>query len=544
LILLIGLDGLDPDLVARLWRAGRLPNLAALEAEGASGRLRSTFPPVSVPAWSTFLTGVGPGRHGLFDFTTLDDFSTPQNFSAPQKGRIRFLNAADRRVPTFLELLDGVGRRACSIGFPTTYPVSRLERGAMLSGFDSPFAGAPDEAALHPLELWRRLGREGLDLRASTLTEGRKGRGWHRAAAERILDSVERRLAQAKRLLREGPWDLFCVHFQAADTAGHHFWRYFDPASPRYDGSRPDRAAVLPAVYDALDRAVGELRRSAPDDALCVVLSDHGMGPASDRVIHLNRWLEQEGFLVRRRAARGRAAGALRSAAVGWVPRSLQSLLFRRLRDGAVAGVETALRLGEIDPEGSVAFSEESSTLPGVWILEPDRREELIRRLRAWPAVTRVYRREDLYRGPMRTRAPHLLLELRHGLVRTPAGYAGPACRRLQTRELDGTRGAGLNGVHRPEGLLLAASGPTSASMVAAEGLEGAWIGDLAPTVLAVLGVPIPEWMEGRPLPALSPSPRWSDQPLRAPLRPSDARLSPAQAARLERRLRALGYLG
>jgi predicted AlkP superfamily phosphohydrolase/phosphomutase len=532
LILIIGLDGLDPELVARLRRAGRLPNLAELESEGISGRLRSTFPPTSVPAWSTFLTGVGPDRHGLFDFTALE------------AGRIRFQNAADRRVPTLLELLDAAGRRACSIGVPTTYPVSPLERGAMLAGFDSPFTGAPDSAAVHPLELWRGLRREGLDLRTSTLPEGRKGRGWHRTAAARILESVERRLTQAKRLLDEGPWDLFCVHFQASDTAGHHFWRYFDPASPRYDGSHPERSRVLPDVYDALDRALGELRRDAPDDALCIVLSDHGMGAASDCVIHLNRWLEEQGFLVRRRSAARRLAGPLRTAALAWLPRELQSLLFRRLRDNAAAGVETALRLGEIDTERSVAFSEESSTLPGVWVLEPRRRDELIRKLRAWQAVTRVYRREDLYRGPLRGRAPHLLLELRHGLVRTPAGYAGPSLRRLRGRELDGARGGGLNGTHRPDGLLYAAGASVSASDSASRALEGAWIGDLAPTLLAALGVPVPAWMEGRPLPALCPAPRWSEQPPRVPARAPGTHISASQAARLERRLRALGYLG
>jgi predicted AlkP superfamily phosphohydrolase/phosphomutase len=532
LILIIGLDGLDPDLVAELRRAGRLPNLAQLAAKGVSGRLRSSFPAASVPAWSTFLTGVGPDRHGLFDFTVLEG------------ERIRFQNAADRQVPTLLELLDAAGRRVCCIGVPSTYPVSDLRRGAMLAGFDSPFTGKPDPAALHPLDLWQRLRRQGLDLRTSTLPEGRKGRAWHGTARKRILESVERRLAQAKRLLAEGPWDLFCVHFQAADTAGHHFWRYFDPSSPRHDGSRAELAGVLPDVYDALDRALGELRCVIPDDALCIALSDHGMGPASDRVVHLNRWLEEQGFLVRLRNGPARAAGLLRDAALGWLPRELQALLFRALRGNAVAGVETALRLGEIDFERSAAFSEESSTLPGVWILEPRRREELIRKLRACEAVTRVYRREDLYRGPLRSRAPHLLLELRHGLVRTPPRYTGPACRRLHGAELDGVRGAGLNGVHRRDGLLYAAGGPVCASRSASRDISGAWIGDLAPTLLAALEVPIPAWMEGRPLQALAPAPRWSEHSPRVRPRVPGVRLSAGQAARLERRLRALGYLG
>jgi predicted AlkP superfamily phosphohydrolase/phosphomutase len=534
MILVIGLDGLDPDVLARLRSAGQLPNLAALADAGASGLLRSSFPPVSVPAWSTFLTGVGPGQHGLFDFTRLE---SP---TLPGAARVRFQNGSDRRVPTLLELADRAGRRVCSIGVPTTYPVPHLERGAVLAGFDSPFLGRPDPDALHPPALWRELAAQGLDLRASTLPEGRKGRGWHRRAARELLESVRRRLTQARRLLESGPWDLLLVHFQASDTAGHHFFRYYDAASPRHDATHPDRSRVIPDVYDALDDAVGELRRSLADDSLCVVLSDHGMGAASERVIHLNRWLEQQGLLVRRSSARARPAALARRVAVGWLPPELQAALFRRLRSGVAAGVETALRLGEIDFERSLAFSEESSTLPGIWLLDPERRDEVIARLRGWQAVRRVYRREDIYRGPARTQAPDLLLELRHPLLRTPPGYRGDACRALEAAELDGERGGALNGVHRPDGVILAA-GP---SVAAGSALEGAWIGDLAPTLLAALQVPVPEWMEGQPLTGLAPRPRFSSEP---PLRRASGpapRLSARQSARLERRLRAMGYLG
>lgn len=527
MILVLALDGLDPELIRQFQRKGQLPTLSALEREGVSGLLRSTIPPVSVPAWSTFLTGVGPGRHGLFDFTRLD------------RGRIRFQSAQDRGVPTLLELLDEAGVPVASLGVPTTYPVPRLRHGAVLAGFDSPFNGRPDARALHPEPLWRKLAASGLDLRASTLPEGRKGHGWYARAAERILASISRREAQARCLLGRGEYELLIVHFQAADTAGHHFFRYFDPHSPRHDAAHPDRAAVLPRVYDALDQAVGDLRRIAGGSATCVILSDHGMGPASERVIHLNAWLQERGFLVRRRRLGTRFLHPLRAAALAWLPRELQARLFRAVRDGAAAGVETALRLGEIDWERSTAFSEESSTLPGIWVLKPEQIERLILELRKWPAIRRVYRREDVFRGPLRGRAPHLLLDLRHSAVRTPPGYHGPACRRLRPEELDGVRGAGMNGVHRPWGVFSAA-GP---GIPTGHRLQGTWIGDLAPSLLARLGLEVPDWMEGRVLRSLAPKARRGEQTRPDRRRPS-LEMTAAQAAALERRLRALGYLG
>jgi predicted AlkP superfamily phosphohydrolase/phosphomutase len=401
-------------------------------------------------------------------------------------------------------------------------------------------SGEPDARGSHPVAYWRRLRSEGLDLTPSTLPEGRKGPGWHSRAAREIRASVERRLAQALRVLRDGPWDLLVVHFQAADTAGHHFMRWFDPTSPRFEPS-PERASVIPEVYDALDAACGRFFESCPAQALRVLISDHGMGPASSAVAHLNRFLEERGFLRRRASAGQSAAGALRDAGLRILPRRVQSALFRLLRKGIGARLEGAIRLSGIDFARSVAFSEESSTLPGVWILDPTARGPVLRALRGWEAVRRVFRREDLYRGPLARRAPDLLLDLRHPLARTPPAYTGPSLRRLERDELDGERGRGMNGAHRPEGLIRV-DGP---GVRGPRALHGAWIGDLAPTLLAVLGASIPVWMEGRVLPGVPCDPKWTEDPPPAPARvPSGSAYDALDSARLERRLRALGYLG
>jgi predicted AlkP superfamily phosphohydrolase/phosphomutase len=528
LIAVLALDGLDPDIVGRLRAAGRLPVLGALADRGLSGRLRSSFPPASVPAWSTFLSGVGPGRHGLFDFTRLVG------------SRLAFQNGADRGVPTLLELADAAGRRVASLGVPTTYPAPPLAHGAVLSGFDSPVSGEPDARGAHPVAFWRGLRAEGLDLTPSALNEGRKGPGWHSRAAREIGASIERRVAQALRVLRAGPWDLVVFHFQAADTAGHHFMRWFDPSSPRF-ASDPERARVIPDVYDALDRACRRIFDACPSESLRVVLSDHGMGPASCWIAHVNRFLEERGLLRQRPLSAPAVAGALRDAALRFLPRRAQAVLFRALRDRVAAPLEGTIRLAAIDRERSVAFSEESSTLPAVWILDAAARERVLRALRGWEAVRRVFRREDLYRGPLARRAPDLLLELHHGLARTPPGYRGPALRRLADVELDGERGAGTNGVHRPEGLIVA----EGKGVVGPAPVHGAWIGDLAPTILAALGVPIPAWMEGRVLSGFACQPRWTEEP--PPDAPRDvggAVYDAPDAALLERRLQSLGYLG
>ena len=67
-VLIFGIDGATLDLIRPWAEAGYLPNLGRLMADGVQGDLESTLPPVTSPAWPTFMTGCNPGKHGVFDF--------------------------------------------------------------------------------------------------------------------------------------------------------------------------------------------------------------------------------------------------------------------------------------------------------------------------------------------------------------------------------------------------------------------------------------------------------------------------------------------
>lgn len=71
-MVILGLDGLDPNLTDRWIAEGKLPNLAKLAAEGSYSRLATTYPSISPVAWSSFMTGVDPARHNIFDFLNRD----------------------------------------------------------------------------------------------------------------------------------------------------------------------------------------------------------------------------------------------------------------------------------------------------------------------------------------------------------------------------------------------------------------------------------------------------------------------------------------
>src|SRR5438093_8077543 len=142
-LLVIGLDGATLDLVRPWIAAGRLPVLGRLVAEGAWGALRSTIPAATFPAWTSLVTGVNPGRHGVLDFTE----------RVPGTYRVRFVNGSWRRAPALWTRLSAAGGRGAVLTVPAAYPPDAAV-GVLVSGFDSPLATANDGSFVHPRALY------------------------------------------------------------------------------------------------------------------------------------------------------------------------------------------------------------------------------------------------------------------------------------------------------------------------------------------------------------------------------------------------------
>jgi hypothetical protein len=99
-VVILGFDGMDPDLAGRFMNEGRLPNLAKLRAKGTFSKLRTTFPAISPVAWSTFMTGVNPGKHNIFDFLARDTNNyLPFLSSAEVKGPKRSIRIGKYSIP-------------------------------------------------------------------------------------------------------------------------------------------------------------------------------------------------------------------------------------------------------------------------------------------------------------------------------------------------------------------------------------------------------------------------------------------------------------
>jgi predicted AlkP superfamily phosphohydrolase/phosphomutase len=254
-----------------------------------------------------------------------------------------------------------------------------------------------------------------------------------------------------------------------------------------------------------------------------MIASDHGFGGTGDKVIYLNRWLAEQGWLTfaqpsaqDRMMEWGKRLGML-------MPAAFQEWAFRSLARGLVDRMESRTRLGGIDWRRTLAFSEEVNTFPGVWLNVRDRdplgnvplgaayerlRDEIIEGLAEFKnpdtgerIVRRALRREEVYQGAWVGLAPDIVLEpaLDRGYAYTflsSRGRPGPFLRKLSSHEHLGAKGGSMNGSHRSEGVLILAG----AGVAEGQQVDGASLLDIAPTLYWLLNVPAPAGTEGRVL--------------------------------------------
>jgi len=550
-VLLVGLDGFDHGMFESMAARGSLPRLQELGGRGAAWLLRSPPPSATISSWTTILTGLNPGRHGLFDFMQRDGY------------RLRFTGALRREAPSILEILSTAGRRVVSAGFPGTFPPVDVN-GIVLAGWDSPVAIRGRRAGCSPAhlhdELVRRFGEDYLPF--DVLNQFRAGTdagpGWYRDATSRMRETIGRRVELLTFLVERagGDPDLVAVHFPEADTAGHHFWHLHDLNSPRrppwigqlVDEETGGLADPLAEVYAALDRAVGELVDRLRPGCVAIV-SDHGMGGSGTRLASINRLLAREGFLnLEREIGRtGDLLGTVQRLGLELVPPDLRQELLGPVGSTVAAEIVSRVRFGGMDWPRTAAFSEDLNYAPSIHMNEMGRdpagtihRSErtwwlklVVDALEGWEAdtpegvvppgrsrvVERVHLREDLFRGPHLDRMPALVLELARDAGYTLNLHPGrfrsmrEPVERLPDDLLQGSKGRSMPGSHRPEGVFILAS--TDGIALSASEAGQVVQESVTPLILEIAGLRVPghfdsepgrvtdsklEWLDGRTL--------------------------------------------
>jgi len=287
-VMVIGLDSATLEL-ARPWAAeGRLPNLARFIDSGAHGTLLSTLPAISPAAWSSFATGMNPGKTSIIDFCQLSADSY-------QAG---FVSSAVVRGRQFWQIAGEQGVRGGVINVPVTYP-PRPYNGFIITGLLSP---GVNRRMASPPEILDDLLAASSDYAVDVNVTSDGVRDIKAVFMDTTLAVIEARTKAAVGLYRKHRPPLFVVAFTASDRICHYFWNYHQAMMDGQEFSGPERryAQAVGLVYEALDRAVGELAAEAGDDTDILIMSDHGAGPLL-RGINLRKVLVRAGLMVESR---------------------------------------------------------------------------------------------------------------------------------------------------------------------------------------------------------------------------------------------------
>lgn len=536
-VLVIGLDGATFDVLRPLADAGYLPFLGRLMAEGLARPLRSIIPPTTAPAWTSFQTGKNPGKHGIVDFTDFDKRSRQSTL----------VTAGNIRATPFWQLISVAGLPVGVINVPMTYPPAPVN-GVLMAGLFTPDV---QSAFTFPASLYEEVRRAVGDYQLPLLATAVFTLG-----PESFLEEAARRAslrAQAARyLMQSRPWAFFMVHFQSLDSVQHMFWSTLERRLLHGKPAASPVEARLVAYFRAIDESVRQVMDAAGRDTTVLVASDHGFGPVT-RYVYVNEWLRRNRWL----ASRVGVGQLVAMATAERILRALDVFKLRRRLKLQKQRFATLRRINQellIDWECSRAFAMACSHSAHIYINPVigngrayGRTRETIRAaLGGWkdPATgalvfPQVYRREEIFSGPYVERLPDL--------VGVPApGYH--VATRFRGGRLFDPVSDGLTGDHRPDGVLIATGlgirrgtlPPLAPRLI-----------DLAPTILYLLGVPVPDDMDGRILeelldPALlqQRQPQYSTPPEGALAAAAvGATLSDQESERMREHLRGLGYL-
>jgi predicted AlkP superfamily phosphohydrolase/phosphomutase len=279
-VVILGIDGLEWDIMGPLLESGRLPNFAKLVHEGAWGELRSLKFLESPMIWTTIATGKLPGKHGITGFTTKD--------GAARSGAI--ITADFRTARTVWDILGERDFRVGVVGWLVTWPAEPVN-GYLVTdrfgyGWDAGSRSA--EGITFPADLLDEIGA--LRVRPEDVSDReveRFLRGGVPAGGEiservqalrRLIATDATSLAAARYLFAERPSDFSALYLKGADGVCHQFWTDAFPESGPAPSEREIEVfgEVITRYYEYSDEIVGEFLNAVDENTTLIVTSDHG----------------------------------------------------------------------------------------------------------------------------------------------------------------------------------------------------------------------------------------------------------------------------
>lgn len=502
-VLLIGIDAGCLSVFDRLSEDNIIPNLSDLIDLGSAVPLKSQIPPWTPSAWPSIFTGVNPGKHGVYGFTGFDGYD------------FHVVKGSDVHAHRLWTILDQYDRSSVVVNVPVTHPPDEID-GAIVPGFIG-----PENPPCHPEGILDDIRAEIGDYRVyPNYTRGDDSIP-DTEKIEEYQTLVQMRGQAFTYLADRFQPDFGFVQFQKSDTVFHEFEGKWEKVK---------------SVYSAVDEQVGEILTSCDPEQVFVV-SDHGIGQYEKPEFRVNAFLDDAGYVEMTKGGKGmptwnlmredlRQGDQAREWEPGGVERLAAALANVGITTHRIGMVLERLRLAElakqiapagvvrtgneqVDFAASMAYMRARTELgvrmnvegrdPSGVIPEADYekvRNNLIEDLKSVtapdgePVFEEVAPSAKYYDGPFADQAVDIVTipkDFQHFLSAQPADeYFAPTTEPWN---------------HKLNGVFLA-----SGTRIDDGSLENAHIYDVAPTILAALGVPVGDHMDGRVLPVVDRS--------------------------------------
>lgn len=455
-VLILGFDGASPKLVDE-W-INYLPTFRKFRRQGVLGQTIPPIPAQTPVAWTTFMTGMNPGNHGIFSFAMRKTGTYERKIIQPEM----------LESETLWHILSQKGKKVGVINVPMTN--AEKVNGFIIPGFLSKTEGTPYPDTVKT-KVQRKLGIKRLegDVETEILS---KVEDKPNLFFERVNKITDQTAKVSQYLFQEEDWDFFMAVFMGTDRIQHFFWRYVDQAHPRYEKNQFTQ--LVKEYYIKIDGIVKSFLDSTDEDTLMIVISDHGFCPVHTEVF-VNNYLEELGFLKTKKGKIDLENSKAVSYGYG----------------------DIWLNVKGREPHGLINPGDEYEST----------RNEIIYKLKkirinGEAPCKDVKKREEIYWGNYLRNAPDLLKIFNSGwqaarhpeIMTTKKSNAYVNSSPRWSGGHDGTH----DSVDVPG--IIGIIGPKIQKLK--EVRVHLW--DLAPTILHLLGVPIPEDMDGKPLPLLN----------------------------------------
>jgi ATP sulfurylase len=454
-VFVIGLDCAPPEHVFEAWR-NELPNLNKLMSQGAYGKLASCMPCITVPAWSVMTSSKDPGQLGIYGFRNRADRSYDKMSIATGSA------VHEDRV---WDILSRAGKHVNVVGVPGTYPPKPVN-GNLVACFLTP---STKSAYTHPTslkdEIAKWVGEYYVDV-PQFRTDDKS------FLLKQIYDMTHARFEVVKRMIVDKPWDFFMFVEMGTDRINHGMWSYTDPQHWRYEAGNPFVDSIR-EYYHYVDKGIGEMLELLPDDTVVLVVSDHG-AKRMDGGIAINEWLLREGYLTLKQPL-----------TPGIIPFEKVEVDWSKTKAWGSGGyyARVFMNVAGREPEGIIK--------PADYERE---RDELAARIRAIPDThgnplpTLTYKPEEMY-AEVKNIAPDLFVyfgdlywrgvgSFGHGGIHTFENDTGPD-----------------DANHAQNGIFIMYDPEQNLGGRELADLE---IMDVAPTILDLMGLPVPRDMRGK----------------------------------------------